>query len=573
MYIKTLILLNIVLCIYNILATKYSKNVKRVKKVYINTVHTAAYKLGCSNLIKKKRMHNPIRRNKKHSNKSVEYNEYGMNIKFLKINENKVIENLKKRCMETNINDVMILKNLIDTKNKLEVVRNDLRNKRKLLSDKVKNLIFSEKDTTIKKVIQREFSCNSKKEKKSESSLNNDNFNNSQNNIFDDSNVMEQNEQIRTRHSELSSDEKNEHLQNVNIQKKIEKVKNEMNEINNSIDVSEAKILNLKLKIDEYLNKLPNILLSKVPEGRTANDNKIVKTYKIKNIEINKANTFLESHENIIKRYDNNSIFSNISNKIGFGNNILVNNIAKLERALTVIVSKSALINTGQLPRFENDIFKINSNYKIINEEAYLIPTSEVSLLNLFKNSLVDYEKLPIKLVSHSSCFRIEKNFAYGKTTKGLLREHIFEKVELIAITDRKTSPYYYKDLIKHCEYILKKLKIPYRLVLLNSSETPFSSSVCYDIEAWLPSQKRFIEVSSCSNCLDFQSRKLHLKYKKGNKNFYCHTINGSGLAVGRVLAIILEQYQIQRNSKNEQNQLIIPKPLQRYMNTATINL
>ncbi|KEG04107.1 serine--tRNA ligase, putative [Plasmodium vinckei vinckei] len=541
---KILLSILLVLCIYFVLG----KCIKHPNiKLFINTT-PYSHKSNDFNLIKEKK-----RENKKWINlNSTNVNSYnkndgdgklntpnkdeykgddqvGLSLKFLKENEQKVIENLKKRGMEKKVEDVNVMKNLIHEKNQLEIVRNNLRNKRKILSDKVKDLMQKNKDGCVNE-------------------------------------------------------------ENINI------IKNEISSINENINLNETKMFELKNKIDEHFNKLPNILLNKVPEGINPKSNKIVKTYKIKNINMWDDNdgNFLDPHENIIKRYDNNNdnIFKNISNKIGFGYNILVNNIAKLERALInfminvhtnkfnytyvktpTIISRSALINTGQLPKFENDLFKINQDYKILNEEAFLIPTSEVSLLNLFKNSLIEHEHLPIKLVSHSSCFRIEKNYTYGKTSKGLLREHIFEKVELISITDKITSFLHYKNLIKHCECILKKLKIPYRVVLLNSVETPFSASICYDIEAWLPSQKRFLEVSSCSNCLDFQARKLNLKFKKNDKSLFCHTINGSGLAVGRVLAIILEQYQIKRSSKNDKIRLAVPKVLQKYMKASIIDL
>ncbi|GAW83542.1 serine--tRNA ligase [Plasmodium gonderi] len=588
MHIKRKTLLSIFLCVYCVFG-KVSKN---GNKLFINVFHNN-YKSKCSSLLKKNTSFRCTKKCNREEPCEGKHNECSMHLRILKKNENVVIENLKKRGMEKNIIHAQILKNLKEEKNKFEILRNDLRNRRKILSEQVKNLMFAQNSIV-------HYATKDKEEKKKNSLINGNNENDKELNESDLVNTFgkkeengyddNQDEQPNLRIEDVK---KQQNLKNTNCdEKQIEQVKNQINEINGNINLIETKILNLKCKIDEHLNILPNILLDMVPDGKTMNKNKIVKTYKIKNIKIGKDNKFLEPHEDILKRYDNNNIFSNITNKIGFGYNILVNNIAKLERALInfminthvdkflytyvktpVIVTKSALTNTGQLPKFENDLFKINNNYKILNEEAYLIPTSEVSLLNLFRNTILNHENLPIKLVSHSSCFRIEKNFTYGKASKGLLREHIFEKVELINISDKKTSHMFYNDLIKQCEYILKKLKIPYRLVLLNSFETPFAASICYDIEAWLPSQNRFIEVSSCSNCLDFQSRKLNLKYRKAENNYFCHTINGSGLAVGRVLAIILEQYQIQRTSKGEQNQLTIPKALRKFMNAATINL
>ncbi|SPJ11366.1 serine--tRNA ligase, putative [Plasmodium sp. DRC-Itaito] len=515
------------------------------------------------------------------SKKKITSSVYGMSLEFFKKNSKKVVENLKKRGMKKYLNVIVMLKKLINEKNEKEVLRNKLRNRRKLLSDHIKNLLFNSKK--YEDIKNRDISKDSDdktnlifidKEKKKN----------------DTQDILKNKEKIRNINKENQDTINNEENYNDVLKKnklQIEEIKKETNEINKDIDDIERNIFILKKEIECNLYKLPNILLNKVPEGKTTEDNKIIKYYKKENIiqMNNKDSIFIEPHEEIIKKYENNYIFSNISNKIGFGYNILVNDIAKLERALIdfminthvnkflytyvkapEIITKSALFNTGQLPKFEEDLFKINNNYKLLNEEAYLIPTSEVSLLNLFKNSLIDFIHLPIKLVSHSSCFRIEKNNTYGKTSKGLLREHIFQKVELINITDKKTSPYYYKNLIKQCTYILKQLKIPYRLVLLNSIETPYSASICYDIEAWLPSQQRYIEVSSCSNCLDFQARRLNLKYKIKNSNFFCHTINGSGLAVGRVLAIILEQYQIKKKHKNEITKIEVPKVLRKYM-------
>ncbi|SOV79245.1 serine--tRNA ligase, putative [Plasmodium sp. gorilla clade G3] len=563
---------------------KYNKLIRNVDVNYINmTTNENNILTEKSRDIKKKR-------------KEITSSEYGMSLEFFKKNSKKVVKNLKKRGMTKYLNVIVMLKKLINEKNEKEVLRNKLRNRRKLLSDNIKDLIFNSKK--YEDIINRDIRNNSHdktnlipldEEKKKKKQKKNDT-----------EDIIKGNEKIRCINKEnkipINNINNQENYDDVFKKNKlhIEEIKKETNQINKDIDDIEINILNLKNAIEYNLYKLPNILLNKVPEGKTIEDNKIVKFYKKENIIQlnNKDHFFIEPHEEIIKKYENNFIFSNISNKIGFGYNILVNDIAKLERALIdfmisthvnkflytyvkapEIVTKSALFNTGQLPKFEEDLFKIKENYKLLNEDAYLIPTSEVSLLNLFKNSLIDYIHLPIKLVSHSSCFRIEKNNTYGKTSKGLLREHIFQKVELINITDKKTSSHYYKNLIKQSTYILKQLNIPYRLVLLNSIETPYSASICYDIEAWLPSQQRYIEVSSCSNCLDFQARRLNLKYKIKDSNLFCHTINGSGLAVGRVLAIILEQYQIKKKNKNEITKIEVPKVLRKYMKKDIIQV
>lgn len=229
---------------------------------------------------------------------------------------------------------------------------------------------------------------------------------------------------------------------------------------------------------------------------------------------------------------------------------VLIGDIAKLERALTqyfvdfhtsrgytevsvpYIVSRSTLRGTGQLPKFEEDLFKVN--HSVSGEDAFLIPTSEVPVTNLFRDSILSMDQLPISLVSLSPCFRAEAGSG-GRDSRGLLRQHQFLKVELVKICRPEDSQQEHEKLTNDAEDLLKSLELPYRKVLLCSGDLGFSARICYDLEVWLPGQNNYREISSCSNCYDFQARRMKLRYKAGQKqNEFCHTLNGSGVAVGR---------------------------------------
>jgi seryl-tRNA synthetase len=230
---------------------------------------------------------------------------------------------------------------------------------------------------------------------------------------------------------------------------------------------------------------------------------------------------------------------------------VLIDGIARLERALSqyfmdfhisrgykevsvpFIVSRSSLEGTGQLPKFENDLFKIE-NHLAAGEDAFLIPTAEVPVTNLFRDCLFPKDQLPISLVCLSPSFRAEAG-AHGTDTRGLLRQHQFWKVELVKICQPKDSFAQHEKLIEDVEVLLQSLELPYRKVLLCSGDTGFSARICYDLEVWLPGQNCYREISSVSNCYEFQARRMKLRFKKSTKaNEYCHTLNGSGVAVGR---------------------------------------
>lgn len=226
-----------------------------------------------------------------------------------------------------------------------------------------------------------------------------------------------------------------------------------------------------------------------------------------------------------------------------------------------VIVNQHSMRGTGQLPKFSEDSFALSESY-------WLSPTAEVQLTNLYRESIVSEKELPIKITAGTSCFRKEAG-SYGKDVKGLIRHHQFNKVELVQLVTPESSNDQLQELLAHAEYILKALELPYRVIELCTGDLGFSSSKTYDIEVWFPSQNMYREISSCSNFLDFQSRRAMIRYKSelSGDVQYLHTINGSGLAVGRTVAAILENYQ------QEDGSVVIPKSLQSYMGVDRINV
>ena len=228
---------------------------------------------------------------------------------------------------------------------------------------------------------------------------------------------------------------------------------------------------------------------------------------------------------------------------------------------MPLIVNEKSLIGTGQLPKFKDDLFEIKNK-----ENSFLIPTAEVPLTNICNNQIIDLHTLPLKFVSLTPCFRSEAG-SYGKDTKGLIRQHQFDKVELVQIAEPSQSNDALNNLVSDAEKILINLSLPYRKVLLCSGDTSFSSSITYDLEVWLPSQSNYREISSCSNFLSFQSRRLNIRYRNEKKKEYPHTLNGSGLAVGRALAAIIE------NNINDRNEISIPEPLQGMMGSDSIKI
>ena len=218
-----------------------------------------------------------------------------------------------------------------------------------------------------------------------------------------------------------------------------------------------------------------------------------------------------------------------------------------------ILVKSDALYGTGQLPKFEEDLFKTINDY-------YLIPTAEVPLTNMTRDAILNSADLPLRFVSHTPCFRSEAGAA-GRDTRGIMRQHQFYKVELVSLTDENSSKNEHERMLSCAEEVLKRLGLSYRVMLLASQDMGFSANKTYDIEVWLPGQKAYREISSCSNCGDFQSRRMNSRYKDNNSTKFIHTLNGSGLAIGRTLIAIMENYQ------NSDGSISIPDVLQPYMN------
>ena len=229
------------------------------------------------------------------------------------------------------------------------------------------------------------------------------------------------------------------------------------------------------------------------------------------------------------------------------------------EYYLPYMANRDSLIGTGNLPKFEEDLFKTSEN-------LYLIPTGEVPLTNIYRDILINEDELPIKLTSHTPCFRSEAG-SYGRDTKGLIRQHQFEKIELFKISNPSSSMTELDGLLENAEEILKSLELPYQVVQLCAGDIGFSSCKTFDIEVWMPSQNKYREISSCSNFSDFQARRSNIKIKSKDGKQFAHTINGSGLAVGRTLIALLE------NRFDGSNTIKLPKILEPYFGSLDLDI
>ena len=352
-----------------------------------------------------------------------------------------------------------------------------------------------------------------------------------------------------------------------------QKLKN-AKEISSQLKKHKSELDKTLERLNNFLLEIPNILSKDVPKGNSEKNNLVV--YEKGNIPDFEFQ--IKDHQELGELY--NGINFEESASIAKSRFVVLRKeIAKLHRALIqfmldehikkgyeeiyvpYIVNASSLTGTGQLPKFEEDLFKI------ANEEMYLIPTAEVPVTNIYKNKILKLEDLPIRYVAHTPCFRSEAG-SYGKDTKGMIRQHQFDKVELVKFVHPEDSETELNSLTEDAESILMSLELPYRKVILCSGDIGFASTKTYDLEVWFPSQNTFREISSCSNFGDFQSRRMKIRIKQSKENILCHTINGSGLAVGRTLAAILENFQ------NENGSITIPEVLVSYMGgTKELNL
>ena len=324
--------------------------------------------------------------------------------------------------------------------------------------------------------------------------------------------------------------------------------------------------------INNVLNMMPNLALDDVPIGKDENSNKLIS----QNGSIRKFSFEPKSHVEI--GLNNNAIDFDTSTKLsGARFVVLKDRIALLERALInfmldihttefkyseisppLIVNEDVMFGTGQLPKFEEDQFEIK--FENSEQRKYLIPTAEVVLTNLVRKSILNKEQLPLRFVASTPCFRKEAG-SYGKDTKGMIRQHQFYKVELVSIVEPKDSISELDRMLNCAKKILEKLEIPYQVILLSTGDMGFSAEKTFDLEAWIPSENRYREISSCSSCGTFQARRMGAKFKGSNSNEFVTTLNGSGLAVGRLMIALLE------NNQNEDGSVAIPKILKKYMN------
>ena len=343
-------------------------------------------------------------------------------------------------------------------------------------------------------------------------------------------------------------------------------------EISKEIEMIEKSQTKLKSEIESTLSMLPNIALDDVPIGKDESSNKEIN----KVGEISKFEFKPISHYEIGKKL-NLIDFDTAAKTSGARFVFLKGKLAMLERAISnfmldchtkefgyqeisppLIVTEKVMFGTGQLPKFESDQFEI----KLEDEKfrKFLIPTAEVVLTNIVRESFIKKEQLPLRLVASTACFRKEAG-SYGKDTKGMIRQHQFYKVELVSVVEPKKCLEELNRMTNCAEEILKRLKLPYRTVLLSTGDMGFSAEKTYDLEVWIPSENKYREISSCSSCGQFQARRMKAKYKndEGETDFL-GTLNGSGLAIGRTLIAIMENYQQKDGS------IIIPDILRPYM-------
>lgn len=349
----------------------------------------------------------------------------------------------------------------------------------------------------------------------------------------------------------------------------------QVNEINAQLKDIEAELETIQTQMTEFYQAIPNLAHESVPVGKDESDNIEVRRW-------GTPRTFdfeVKDHVDLgadIKTPNNakSMDFEAGANLTGSRFVVMQGFIARLHRAIgqfmldvhtqehgyletyvPYMVNQQALYGTGQLPKFEEDQFSLASD-----SGWYLIPTAEVPMTNLVRESMLDIKQLPLKFVAHTPCFRREAG-SYGRDTRGMIRQHQFDKVEMVQVVEAEKSYAALEQLTQHAETILQKLELPYRVLNLCTGDMGFSATKTLDLEVWLPSQNTYREVSSCSNCEDFQARRMQARYKNSQgKKQLLHTLNGSGLAVGRTLVAVMENYQ-QRDGS-----IAIPEVLKPYM-------
>lgn len=388
--------------------------------------------------------------------------------------------------------------------------------------------------------------------------------------------VEEQRKSIQVKTEELQA-KKNAGAKQVGLMKRngenTDALMAEMATISSEMKQAEDALKALQEKIQAAALTIPNLPDDSVPAGKDENDNVEMRRWG----EPRQFDFDVKDHSDLGE--DLGLLDFEMAAKLtGSRFSVLKGQLAKLNRALIAfmltthtdkygytemyvpyMVNADSLLGTGQLPKFEEDLFKLRGE-----KEYYLIPTSEVPLTNSVRDKILDPETLPIKMTAHTPCFRSEAGSA-GRDTRGLIRQHQFEKVEMVQIVHPETSMQALEDMTAQAEYILQQLGLPYRVIVLCGGDMGFGAVKTYDIEVWLPSQTTYREISSCSNCGDFQARRMQARVKDGKKTELVHTLNGSGLAVGRTLLAIMENYQ------NADGTITVPEVLRPYMGVDVI--
>ncbi len=345
---------------------------------------------------------------------------------------------------------------------------------------------------------------------------------------------------------------------------------NKVNHLSAELDKFKQQYETVQTELDAFVATVPNIPHESVPPGKSDEEN----------LEIRKQGVptqfSFQARDHVDLAEKNKSMDFTVAAKVSMSRFVVLRGqLARLQRALVqfmldvhtrehgyqelyvpYLVNRQSLFGTGQLPKFADDQFNVDYDPSLV-----LIPTAEVPITNLVRDELLEASSLPLKYTAHTPCFRSEAG-SYGKDTRGMFRQHQFEKVELVQIVEPQNSFSAHEELTHHAETILQKLGLPYRIVLLCGGDLGFSSAKTYDLEVWLPGQQRYREISSCSNFEAFQARRLQARYRnqQSGKNEYVHTLNGSGLAVGRTLIAIMENFQ------DERGQVHIPECLWPYM-------
>ena len=343
-----------------------------------------------------------------------------------------------------------------------------------------------------------------------------------------------------------------------------------MGEVSNRAKELDRELVEVEKAENDWMMAVPNIPHESVPLGKSEDDNPVLRYWGEKPV------FDFQPREHWEIAADLGGLdFERAAKLAGSRFSISFGWCARLERALAqfmldtqtgergytevippFMVNKATMTGTGQLPKFEEDLFKLTDD-----REFYLIPTAEVPLTNIYAGEVIPEEKLPIRFCAHTPCFRSEAG-SYGKDTKGLIRQHQFHKVEMVNFAHPDHSYEALEDLTRSAERILELLNLPYRTITLCTGDMGFGAAKTYDIEVWLPGQDKYREISSCSNCGDFQARRANIKFQSADskKKEWVHTLNGSGLAVGRCLVAVIENYQQADGS------IVIPEALRPYM-------